>query len=218
MSRSERVRVLLADDHNLFREGLAGILNGQSDLEVVGEAADGVEAMAMARKLQPDLVLMDIRMPGVDGLEATSQITRELPQTRVVILTVREDEEKLFEAIKRGAHGYLLKRSSADEILDLLRGVMHGEAALPPVLAADLLEEFRRLSRSARPDEDSPSLTRREREVLSEAGKGATDQEIADALTISVHTVKTHMRNILGKLHVSSRHEAARQARKRGML
>lgn len=218
--KGEPIRILLADDHALFREGLAGIINGQPDMQVVGEASDGVEALAMARKLLPDLVLMDIWMPGSDGLEATSQIRDELPGVTVVILTVREEEEKLFDAVKRGAQGYLLKSSSSRETLDMLRGAARGEAALPPMLASHLLEEFRRLSRSARPEEgEGPAtLTPREREVLSEAAKGASDLEIAERLTVSLHTVKSHMRSILSKLHVSSRHEAARDARRRGLL
>ncbi|GBD11801.1 Transcriptional regulatory protein LiaR [bacterium HR23] len=216
----ERIRVLLVDDHLLFREGLAGILNAQPDFEVVGEASDGLEAVVKAQELAPDLILMDIMMPGYDGLEATRQIKRMLPATTIVILTVRDDEEKLFEAIKSGAQGYLLKDIRSREMLELLRGAVRGEAAITPALAGRMLEEFRRLSRQASADavDESVTLTQREQEVLSLVAQGATDKEIAEALSISLHTVKSHMRNILAKLHVSKRYEAARYARDRGLV
>ena len=216
----ECIRVLLVDNHVLFREGLAGILNAQPDFEVVGEANDGLEAVVKAQELVPDLILMDIMMPGYDGLEATRQIKRMLPATTIVILTVRDDEEKLFEAIKSGAQGYLLKDIRSREMIELLRGAVRGEAAITPALAGRMLEEFRRLSRQASGamSDDSLTLTRREQEVLSLVAQGATDKEIAEALSISLHTVKSHMRNILAKLHVSNRYEAARYARDKGLV
>lgn len=216
----ERIRVLLVDDHALFREGLAGILNAQPDFEVVGEAGDGLEALVKARELVPDLILMDITMPGCDGLEATRRIKQELPAATIVMLTVRDEEEKLFEAIKSGAQGYLLKNIRSREMVALLRGAVRGEAAITPALAGRMLEEFRRLSRAMPPDVDPEPvvLTHREQEVLGLVAEGATDKEIAERLSISLHTVKSHMRNILAKLHVSSRHEAARYARNRGLV
>jgi len=215
----DRIRVLLADDHALFREGLAGILAAQPDFDVVGEASDGLEALVKARELVPDLILMDIAMPGFDGLEATRRIKQELPAVTVVMLTVRDEEEKLFEAIKSGAQGYLLKNIRSRDMLDLLRGAVRGEAAITPALAGRMLEEFRRLSRQVPWDAEDEivALTRREQEVLSLVAEGATDKEIADALHISVHTVKSHMRNILAKLHVGSRYDAARYARSKGL-
>lgn len=215
-----RARVLLADDHALFREGLAGILAAQPDLEVVGEARDGFEAVVKAQALQPDLVLMDVQMPGMDGLEATRQIRQARPETVIVMLTVRDDDDKLFTALKYGAQGYLLKDIRAADMLALLRGALRGEAALSPRMAGLVLDEFRRLSRQA-PSEEQESeaaLTRREQEVLELAARGASDKEIAEALVISLYTVKSHMRNILSKLHVSSRQEAARLARQRGLV
>ncbi len=216
----DRIRVLLADDHALFREGLAGILAAQPDFDVVGEASDGLEALVKARELVPDLILMDIAMPGFDGLEATRRIKQELPAVTVVMLTVRDEEEKLFEAIKSGAQGYLLKNIRSRDMLDLLRGAVRGEAAITPALAGRMLEEFRRLSRQVPWDAEDEivALTRREQEVLSLVAEGATDKEIADALHISVHTVKSHMRNILAKLHVGSRYDAARYARHKGLV
>ncbi len=211
----ERLRVLLADDHALFREGLAGIIARQPDMEVVGEAGDGLEAIIKAQELVPDLILMDVTMPGCDGIEATRRIKQELPAVTIVMLTVRDEEEKLFEAIKSGAQGYLLKDIHAREMLDLLKGAVRGEAAITPVLAGRMLEEFRRLGQVAHeiPEEESVALTRREQEVLSLVAEKATDREIAEALSVSLNTVKSHIRNILAKLHVSSRREAARYAR-----
>jgi len=216
----DRIRVLLADDHALFREGLAGILSAQPDFEVVGEASDGLEALVKAQELVPDLILMDVGMPGCDGLEATRRIKQELPAVTIVILTVRDEEEKLFEAIKSGAQGYLLKNIRSREMLTLLRGAVRGQAAITPALAGRMLEEFRRLSRQAPWDagEEVPGLTGREQEVLSLVAEGATDKEIAEALSVSLHTVKSHMRNILAKLHVSSRREAAKYARHKGLV
>ncbi len=213
----DHIRVLLADDHALFREGLAGILAAQPDFEVVGEAGDGLEALVKARELVPDLVLMDVSMPDCDGLEATRLVKQELPGVTIVMLTVLAEEEKLFEAIKCGAQGYLLKSMRSQEMLALLRGAVRGQAAITPILAGRMLEEFRRLSRQSPPPPDkSATLTHREREVLSLVAEGATDKEIAQALYISLPTVKSHMRNILAKLHVSSRREAASYARNKG--
>jgi DNA-binding NarL/FixJ family response regulator len=216
----DRIRVLLADDHALFREGLASIIAGQPDMEIVGEADDGLEAQVKAKELKPDLVLMDITMPGCNGLEATRQIKEALPDTVIVVLTVHTDEEKLFEAIKNGAQGYLLKNIRSETMLELIRGALRGEAAITPVLAGHMLEEFRRLSHDAphKEDESIETLTFREQEVLARVARGATDKEIAEALSISLYTVKSHMRNILAKLYVNSRYEAAKYARYKGLL
>jgi len=215
-----RVRILLADDHDLFREGLAGIIATQPDMQVVGEAGDGLEAIIKARELKPELILMDIQMPGCDGLEATLKIKQELPETVIVMLTVRDEEEKLFDAIKYGAQGYLLKNIRSRELLEMLRGAMRGEAAISPLLAGRMLEEFRRLSQQA-PHADIQkelaALTFREQEVLSLVAQGRADKEIASQLSISLHTVKSHLRNILAKLQVNSRREAAWLAKSKGL-
>jgi DNA-binding NarL/FixJ family response regulator len=215
-----RIRVLLADDHQLFREGLANILNAQIDFEVIGEASDGLEAMVKARELVPDLILMDITMPGCDGIEATQRIKQELPAVTIVMLTVRDEDEKLFEAIRNGAQGYLLKSIRSREMLDLLRGAVRGEAAITPSLGGRMLEEFRRLGK--RDDralvDESAALTHREQDVLSLVAEGATDREIAEQLSVSIHTVKSHMRNILAKLQLSRRHEAALYALREGLI
>ena len=213
-------RVLLADDHQLFREGLANILDAQLDFEVIGEAGDGLEVIIKARKLLPDMILMDIGMPGLDGVEATKQIKEELPAVTIVVLTVQADDEKLFTAIKNGAQGYLLKNIRSRELLVMLRAAARGEAAITPALGGRMLEEFRRLSQ--RPprisEEEITALTRREQEVLGLVAQGATDQEIAQSLTISIHTVKSHMRNILAKLQLGHRHQAAQFALREGLI
>jgi DNA-binding NarL/FixJ family response regulator len=215
-----KIRVLLADDHALFREGLAGILDAQPDMEVIGEAGDGLEVIVKAQELKPDLIVMDVSMPGCDGVEATQRIKKSNPGVTIVMLTVRNEDEKLFEAIKSGAQGYLLKTIRSRDLVALLRGAVQGEAAITPSMGGRMLEEFRRLSQqeSRFPDDDPISLTRREQDVLSQVAEGATDQEIAQELSISIHTVKSHMRNILGKLHLSHRHEAALYALREGLI
>jgi DNA-binding NarL/FixJ family response regulator len=210
----EKLRVLVVDDHTLFREGLVSLLNAQPDIQVIGEANDGLEAIVLARTLRPDIVLMDINMPGTDGIEATRIIKRELPQTYVLILTVRDDDEKLFQAIKSGAQGYLLKTIRAQELVDMLHAAQRGEPAISPPLANRILDEFRRLPSSETSLASTlEPLTPRERQVLTLVARGASDREIARELVISVYTVKTHMRSILNKLQVNNRQQAARLLR-----
>jgi DNA-binding NarL/FixJ family response regulator len=213
-------RVILVDDHQLFREGLATILNAQPDFEVIGSAGDGLEAQIKARKLKPDLILMDVIMPGCDGLEATQRIKKELPEVTIVMLTVRDEDDKLFQSIRNGAQGYLLKSMPSKGVLALLRGAVRGEAAITPALGARMLEEFRRVSQNASHAtyQENETLTAREQEVLSLVATGATNMEIADRLNISIHTVKTHMRKILAKLHRDRRYEAASYALREGLI
>lgn len=213
-------RVLLVDDHHLFREGLAKILNAQPDFEVIGEACDGLEAQVKSRKLKPDLILMDVGMPVCDGLEATQRIKQELPEVTIVMLTVRDDDDKLFESIRNGAQGYLLKSIRSKEMIAMLRGAVHGEAAITPALGGRMLEEFRRISqRAGEGTQEKPeALTGREREILSLVAAGETNQEIASRLHVSIHTVKTHMRKILAKLHQERRYEAAAYALREGLI
>jgi len=214
-------RIVLADDHDLFREGLASLINTQPDLEVVGQALDGLEAYALAHQLHPDLIVMDIKMPLCDGLEATRLIRAEWPEARILILTIHDEDEKLFEAIKAGACGYLLKNTNSTEFLNGLRAALAGEAALPPKLAARLLQEFARLANRAQGSASSPAahgLTRREQEVLALLASGLSDKEIAAQLGLSLHTVKTHVRNILSKLHANNRRQAADLAQREGWV
>jgi two-component system NarL family response regulator len=216
----KKIRILLADDHSLFREGLAGILASQPDFEVVAEAFDGLEAVVKAVELHPDLVLMDVQMPGLDGIEAAAQIKEQAPESVIVMLTVRDEPEKLFQAIKNGAQGYLLKSIRSREMIELLRSAVNGESPITPSMAYKMLEEFRRMSRIIPQDmgDDLPVLTDREMEVLNLSAEGLSDKEIAERLTVSLHTVKSHMRNILHKLHVSNRREAARLAKQRRII
>lgn len=214
-----RFRILLTDDHDLFREGLAGLINAQLDLEVVGQANDGLEALTLARDLKPDLIVMDIKMPLCDGLEATRLIRAEIPDAKILMLTVHDEEEKLFEAIKAGAGGYLLKSTHSADFLNGVRGALAGEAVLPPKLATRLLDEFVRLANRPQPEATTTTdLTSRELEVLQLIATQASDKEIAAQLNLSLHTVKTHVRNILGKLHAVNRRHAATLAAQGGLV
>lgn len=217
----EQTRVLLVDDHVLFRKGLANLLASKPWIEVVGEAGDGHEAVEKARQLMPDLILMDIQMPVCDGLRATQIIKKELPYVKIVILTVSDDDRSLFEAIKAGAQGYLLKNLEPDDLFGMLAGVVRGEAAITRVMAAKILNEFAVLSRRVEPvPTASPvsNLSAREREVLDLVVKGATNKEIAAQLCITENTVKNHLRNILEKLHLENRVQAAAFAVREGII
>ena len=209
-----RARILLADDHDLFREGLAGLINAQADLEVAGQAGDGLEALTLARDLKPELIIMDINMPICGGLEATRLIRAEWAEARIVMLTVHDEDAKLFEAIKSGAQGYMLKSLHSAEFLRGVRSALNGEAVLPPKLAGHLLTEFARLSQRPAGVAASPAeadvLTAREQEVLDLIATGATDKVIAEKLSLSLHTVKSHVRNILSKTHAVNRRHAAK--------
>lgn len=221
MTEIERTTVLLVDDHALFRQGLAGLLSSQDNIEVVGEASDGQEAVEKARELVPDLILMDINMPTANGLEATRIIKEELPHTRVVILTVSEDDRDLFEAVKNGAEGYLLKTLKAEQLFELLKGVFRGEAPISPSMAKKLLSEFAHMARQDKEQPPPPqhqNLTRREREVLQLLADGCTDKEIALSLVISRRTVKNHVHNILEKLQLQNRVQATAYALREGLV
>ena len=209
------IRIVLVDDHVLFREGLVSLLDAQPDVQVVGQAGSVLDAIELTRTVLPNLVLMDLTLPDGTGVEATRAIRAEAPGTKIVVLTVHEDEEPLFEAIRAGAIGYLFKNVRAVELIETLRGVMRGEAGILGSTARRILDEFARLSPS-HPDE-AATLTAREVEVLHELANGASNQEIAKRLVISENTVKNHVRNVLAKLHFHSRREAADYARRRGL-
>lgn len=213
------VRVLLADDHPLFRNGVASLL-ATRDYEVVGQAGTGAEAARLAAELRPDLILMDIRMPGLNGLAATRLIKASHPDIRIVILTVSEEDADLFEAVKSGAAGYLPKSLEAEPFFDLLVAVLRGEAGLTPGLAQKILREFARPGAgqpAAPPAPNAGDLTPREREVLALVGQGATNAEIAAQLVVSENTVKFHMKNILQKLHARNRAEVVAFALRAGV-
>jgi DNA-binding NarL/FixJ family response regulator len=201
-------RVLLADDHILFRCGVRGAIEQEDDIKVVGEAGDGAEALAKALELKPDLILMDINMPHCDGLEAVSAIKGALPGVKIVMLTVYDQDECLFEAVKRGAEGFLSKNVRAGEILDSVRKVMQGQAALSGWMSKRILDEFARMARDET-NGDIHLLTVREKQVLQEISKGLSNREIAESLVISENTVKAHVTSILRKLHLKNRSQAA---------
>jgi two-component system nitrate/nitrite response regulator NarL len=212
----DKKRILLADDHILFRKGLAQLLNSQPDFQVIGEAADGLEALERARELMPDLILMDIDMPRCDGREATRLIKAEMPYVVIVILTVSDDEQDLFAAIKNGAQGYLLKKIDPADLFEQLRGLALGEAALSRLMANKILREFARAEPEPPRTGDDP-LTGRERQVLQLVARGLTNREIAETLVIAENTVKNHLRNILSKLHLDNRVQAAAYALREGL-
>ena len=212
------MRVLLADDHALFRAGIASLLDAWGH-EVVAEAGDGIEALERTRELRPELVLMDITMPRCGGLEATRLIKAEMPEVKIVMVTVSQDEADLLEAIKSGAEGYLLKDMSDTEFERTLSGIAEGEAPLSKGLAAKILEEFARVSRrEAAEEDDRDELTDREQEVLQLVTEGSTNREIAEALFIAESTVNFHMKNILSKLHLRNRAEAVAYALRSGLV
>lgn len=211
------MRVLLVDDHTLVRNGIASLL-AANNIEVVGEASDGLEAVEKTRQLKPDIVLMDIKMPRYNGLAATRLIKAEMPQTKIVILTVSDDDEDLFEAIKSGAEGYLLKNIKAKEFLALLSGVVKGEAAISPLLATKIIEEFSRQMKEAVAPPSVSELTEREIDVLKLVTGGAINKEIAATLYITENTVKYHLRNIMDKLHLRNRAQVAAYAVSKGII
>ena len=210
LTKVDPIRVLIVDDHALFRRGLQMVLEGETDIEVVGEASDGAEAVKKAEESTPDVVLMDVRMPKRSGIEATRAIKDTLPSTRILMLTISDEEADLYEAIKAGAAGYLLKEISIDEVANAVRQVNQGQSLISPSMASKLLNEFatmvkRRDERSQMP---GPRLTEREMQVLRLVAKGLNNKEIGEDLFISDNTVKNHVRNILEKLHLHSRMEA----------
>lgn len=213
----DSIKVLLADDHALFRRGIAAMLARQPDFEVVGEAADGFEAEERAIATMPDLILMDVYMPRCDGIEATRRIKAQLPYVKVVMLTVSEEAQKLFDAVKAGAQGYLLKKIAPRDLYAMVRAAAHGEAPISPVVAGALMREFSRMAQGAADPAEATLLTPREQDVLTLVADGASNKQIAAALRISEHTVRNHLRNILEKLHLHNRAQAAAFAVRAGL-
>ena len=216
----EKIKVLIVDDHTLFRRGIASVLGMQNDLELVGEASDGFEAIEMVKQLSPEVVLMDLNMPRCSGLEAIQALQTEKPEVKVLVLTISEMEEDLFAAVKYGARGYLLKKSEPEELLHAITGIAQGGVIMSPLMATKLLTEFKDLSSGIekKPQrEEESELTPREDEVLQLVARGATNKEIADTLYISENTVKTHLQNIMEKLHLANRSQAAAYAIKKGL-
>jgi DNA-binding NarL/FixJ family response regulator len=210
VANDDPIRTLIADDHELFRRGLRMVLDDEDDIEVLGEAGDGESAVAMAREHAPDVVVMDVRMPIRSGIEAARAIKEELPGTKILVLTISDEEDDLYEAIKAGANGYLLKEISIDEIGQAVRSVNGGQSLISPSMASKLLDEFAAMIKKEEEKEQvpAPRLTPREMEVLQHVAQGMNNREIARTLFISENTVKNHVRNILEKLHLHSRMEA----------
>jgi two-component system NarL family response regulator len=211
---ARQARVLVADDQAVFRKGLSVVLEDEADIEVVAEAGDGAEAVAAADRLHPDVVLMDVRMPQLSGIEATRRIREMVPTVQILMLTVSDDEDDLYEAIRAGANGYLLKEVSIEEVPEAIRAVTRGESRISPNMASKLLTEFKVLADRAdqRQETPAPSLTARELDVLKLVARGMSNREVGDALYISENTVKNHVRSILEKLHLHTRMEAAMYA------
>jgi DNA-binding NarL/FixJ family response regulator len=210
------IRVLIADDHPLFRDGMRGLLGSLADMKVVGEASSGEQAIELARELQPDVILMDIKMPGINGIEATREILHTSPRTGVLVVTMFEDDDSVFAAMRAGARGYLLKDSRGQEVGHAIRAVASGEAIFGPGVAQRLISFFSSpspaVSRRA-----FPELTEREEEVLSLVAQGKTNQQIAKELFVSLKTVRNHVSNIFLKLQVADRAQAVIRAREAGL-
>ena len=208
------IRLLIADDHAVVRKGLRTLFMSEGDLELVGEAADGIEAVLKARALKPDVILLDMLMPRLDGLGAIQQIKQENPAARIMVLTSFAEDDKVFPAIKAGALGYLLKDASPEQLVQAIRDVHHGKSSLDPTVALKLIRELNRPTVSSTLSEP---LSERELEVLKLVAQGCTNQEIADTLVISERTVGNHIGAILSKLHLANRTQAALYALREGL-
>ena len=205
------IRVLLADDHRILREGIRALIEDQEDMQVVGESEDGLETVKMVAKLQPDVVVMDIAMPLLNGLEATRQIRRDFPQVKVLILTMHDNEEYIRQVLAAGALGYVLKDAAARDLLGAIRTVNQGEAVLSPAITRLVIEDYLRWG-DIRPEDTTDGLTAREREVLQLIAEGYTNKEIAGIMSLSVKTVQSHRTNLMNKLDLHDRGELIKYA------
>lgn len=212
------IRILVADDHTLFRKGLRSLLEHQTGMEVVGEAANGPEAVTMAEELVPDVVLMDIKMPGLSGIEATKQILRENPHIGIILVTMFDDAESVFSGMRTGARGYVLKGAEPDDLKHAIEAAYRGEVLLSPAIAAKLLHRFDRAAEPRQAGIHYEELTPREMEVLRLAAEGLSNKEIAAALVLSEKTVKNRISNIFAKLQVNDRTQAVLHALRTGLV
>ncbi len=212
------IRILIVDDHEVVRDGISVMMGRQQDFVVVGEAENGVEAVEKARDLQPDLVLMDLRMPQMDGVEAMRQIRRQHPEIKFIVLTTYDSDEYIFDAIEAGAKGYLLKDASREALFQAVRAVHRGESLIEPGVASKVLDRLAQLSRQVHQPQVAQILSERETEVLQLMAKGAPNKSIATSLSISESTVKTHVANIFQKLEVNQRTEAVTKAMSLGII
>ncbi|MNK74492.1 Oxygen regulatory protein NreC [compost metagenome] len=213
-----KIRILLSDDHAILRSGLKMLLSAEPDMEVVGEATDGEEAIALAEQLHPDLVLMDVSMPRVNGIEATAEIKRRMPQVKVLVLTMHENEEYLFRTLKAGGSGYVLKKAADTELLDAIHQVMEGGAFLRPSVTKALVQDYLERVETGEETDSYGLLTERERQILKLIAEGFTNQEMAKMLVISVRTVETHRAHLMDKLGMHTRSELVKYALRKGLL
>lgn len=212
-----KIKLMIADDHKLFREGIKALLAVTDDIEIIGEAEDGEAALKKSRELEPDVILMDINMPGLNGIRATEQILAQFPQIRIIMLTMLEDDASIFHAMRAGARGYLLKGADPQEVLSVIRAVADGQALFGPAIATRLMQYFKELSaKPAVPGTPFPELTERELEILRLISQGLNNQEIARKLVLSHKTIRNHITNIFSKLQVADRAQAIVRAREAG--
>jgi two-component system response regulator NreC len=214
---ADKIRVLIADDHAIVRSGVRLLLQAEPDIEVIGEALNGDEAVRLAEALRPDTILMDIAMPGMNGLEATRRIKARFPNTQILVLTMHRSDEYFFEMLKAGASGYVLKAAETSELVGALRAVSRGEVFLYPTMAKHLLQDYL-MRLHEREGSEQPALTPRESEVLRLLAEGYSNKEIAERLVVSPSTIHSHRTNLMQKLNLSSRHELIQYARERGLL
>jgi two-component system response regulator NreC len=213
-----KIRVLLADDHTILRQGLKMLLNAQPDMEVIGEASDGHQAISETHRLQPDIILMDITMPDMNGIAATRQVRRQQPDVRVLVLTMHENEEYLFQALRAGASGYILKEAADTELITAIRAVQAGRFYLSPSAQSMMVGDYLQRVRTGEEKDSYSGLTEREREILKLVAEGLTNNQIAERLFISPKTVDTHRTHIMDKLNLHSRAELVKYAMRRGLL
>jgi DNA-binding NarL/FixJ family response regulator len=214
------IKLIIADDHKLFREGLKALLSITDDIEIIGEAGDGETTLEKCKQLQPDIILMDINMPGINGIQVTQSLVEQFPRTGIIMLTMLEDDASIFAAMRAGARGYLLKGADPSEVLSVIRAVAEGQALFGPAIAARLMNYFKELNSKPYPthmDTPFPELTERELEVLRLISRGHNNQEIAQKLVLSPKTIRNHITNIFSKLQVADRAQAIVRARQAGV-
>ncbi|MEW6670337.1 MAG: response regulator transcription factor [Thermodesulfobacteriota bacterium] len=214
----KKIKVVIADDHTIVRKGLCALLVGQDDIDVVGEAENGREALKQVEKLMPDVVLLDISMPGLNGLETTRQLKKKFPKLRILILTMHDNEEYIFETLRAGASGYLVKRSAPNELISAIKAVCRGDSFLSPSISRRVIETYVRGGSREDSDEAYNKLTAREREILQLIAEGRLNREIAEMLHISIKTVETHRAHIVEKLHIRNTAELTQYAIRKGII
>ncbi len=215
----KKIRVLVADDHTIVRKGLCALLDGDKEIEVVGDAENGREAIKKVEQVQPDIVLMDITMPGLNGLETTRQLKKRHPKTKILILTMHDNEEYIFETLRAGASGYLVKRTAPEELISAIHAVNRGESFLSPSISKRVIAGYIRVGQSEQEEDEAfEKLTDREREVLQLIAEGRVNREIAELLHISIKTVETHRSHIMEKLNIRNIAELTQYAIRKGLI